>query len=250
MLFPDQLGPARIPGFSHVPQFSKFFRSNEVVSVEDDGVVRKEIGPNGVFVHYANGYSAGIPNARAPSFQAGPYSNDVPTHHARVLAYFKSAGLPADQVGSTSVNTWMREGGPMQEMTPQGPVAKAVVAYRELIGHVSIISRVVEGVRVADSFAWAMFNKNDEVVAEQVWWPELRDGLVAEVKAFKSALGPSFRAKLPVELAQTQGELVIHHANPTGEKWYSTVSYDVNQGQEMRHFDASGAQVSFNSPLG
>lgn len=96
---------------------------------------------------------------------------------------------------------------------------------------------------VVDSFAWATFNRNGEVAYEQVWWPELRPGLVAEARAFQAALRVAdFRNSLTG--SDGDGQLAIHHATPTGERWYSTVSFDVpRKGAEPKHFGVDGKEI-------
>lgn len=246
MLFPDVDGNAPIAGYRHQANRSKFSRGVGALVIDNSTTyVRREIGSNGVFVEYDNGYSAGIPNGNSVSFSVGPYASSGAAHSARVLEYFKTAGLPEAQISGTAINTWMSEGGPTVESSESGkrlPLAGA--QERRLIGYVTIVQRAVDGVPVGDSFAWAMLNKDEEAIYEQVWWPDLRMSISAEIAAFKDRLAePGFREQLVK--GDGEGRLVVHHATPTGERWYSSVTYDVllKGDPETHHFDVTGKEV-------
>lgn len=107
--FPDAADGNRIPGHRHTAAYSKFNRGSGVAVDQSTVDVRREIGANGMFIEYTNGYSAGIPNGNAESYALGPYSTDSAVHSQHVLQYFLGAGLPADQVAGTAINTWMRK---------------------------------------------------------------------------------------------------------------------------------------------
>jgi hypothetical protein len=250
MLFSDAEAGTWIPGYHHSAANSRFSRGDDLLVLDEPAEhMRREVGSNGHFVEYANGYSAGIPNGDAESYAVGPYSLDSGAHSQRVLHYFKGAGLPVDQIGGVGINTWMSEGGrvPLSDRE-----TGALPELRKLIGYVTVVQRVVLGVPVEDSFAWAMFNKNDDVVYEQVWWPELRGSIIADIVAFQARLKDGgFVGRLLRE--DGEGRLVVHHATPTGERWYSQVTYDVwRKGDaQVRSFDVSGNEtqlVAWSSP--
>jgi hypothetical protein len=244
----DQTPSDLTRGYRHTIAKSKFHLGTGPFIVEDDGMIRKTRGEHGIFIEYSNGYSSGIPNARSGILNAAPYSQDSTAHTAHVLGYFKEAGLPQDQILRADIMTMMEEGGRMEEITPEGARVKAEPDYRKFHGFMTVLNRVVMGIPVPDSFAYAVFNADDRVTSETVWWPDLRATLIPEIEAFKRlAADPSYVASLPADVAKLPGALAIHHATPTGEHWYASVTYDVYRpsGLAVRHFDVAGKEVRF-----
>jgi len=188
-----------------------------------------------------------IPNANAPSAQAKPFSQSAEHHHSHVVHYFQTSGLPIEQRGDVQVVTLM---------TQAGRVADAQLGHYPrptLIGYTSVIGRVLSGIPVADSHAWARFNERDEVVAEEVWWPELPKDLISEVDRFKTILRDSlaeYRNRLPQDIDGSLGSLAIHHPMPTGAEWYVKVTFDVIAHKTVRKsFDIHGQPVDLTPPM-
>lgn len=172
-------------------------------------------------MEWKNGFSTGIAHARSPAKSAAPLSDRSAAHTARVLEYFKARGLPPDQIGAPAVTTLMRRTG----------TTSGTELSRTLVGFTTVLPRLLDGVVVADSHAWARFNKDDSVVAEEVWWPALPGTVRDEVAAFREVLSDqtsaaAFKQRLPPELRALDGSLRVHHALPSGEHWYLEVTLD------------------------
>lgn len=230
-----------VPGFEHAFTKSKFAPGLGARQVTTkDGAERIE-GPSGAFVRFPNGFSAARPNRNSPLMNVAPLSADDAVHTARVLAYFNAAGLPQSQVGPTHVNTLMESGG----MEGHGE------SYRKHVGYVTVIDRVIDGVRVAGSHAWAQFNADDAVVAEEVWWPDLPGSVKNDIATAKETLSvpekaASFRARLPAADRDTEAEVVVHHAAPIGAGWSVSVSIDLQKRGDSapRSYDVTGNPVN------
>lgn len=247
ILFPDDLGDEqRIAGYSHAPEKSRFARGEGEVRLEERSTARKETSSNGVFAQMLNGFSLGVPDADAQSWNPGPFSSDADAHTERVVSYFLESGLPKEQMGGTTINTWIAQGGPTTITTPDGQrIAAQVNEQRVFLGYVSKLERQVAGVSVEDSFAWALLNAKSEAVWEEVWWPELRGTLLTDIERFKERTHDS---EWLAGLGQRgDGHLAIHHATPMGEKWYSVVTYDVVGGPEVVHFDVDGRRLMLSA---
>lgn len=237
VLSAGDLSADKIPGYRHTFANSRF-AVGATAAVEDKGGVRRYTGEDGVFLEWTNGFAHGIPNATASSKAAAPLSYDSATHSARTLAYFKAGGLPQDQIGDVAITTLIKQ---------TGEVATGKQLSRELLGYTTVIHRKIDEVLVAESVAWARFNINDDVVAEQVWWPELPPSLHDEISQFKAVLADpaqevALRSKLPPAVAGKSGALAVHHARPVGQAWYLGVTLDITAGSRTFSFDRFGAE--------
>jgi len=185
-----------IPGYRHERGGTGMRIGGSPSITKTPGVV-KYVGPDAAFIAWDNGFSMGATNAHSPIFSAGPYSNNGREHNARVVAYFSS--IPAVQVERVRSSAIIGRTGAVSS-TSNSPTF--------LRGYGSIISRQVSGVSVHGSYAWATFNKNDDVIAEQVWWPPLPSALYAEIDHFRDKLATSraaFLASLPPDVQDLQG---------------------------------------------
>jgi len=190
--------------------------------------------------------SGGVPFA--------PYTGGMPAHEALVQAYFTGAGLPADQVGPLRTNVTARGSGPGD--TP--PVMPTTFGFS------SIVTRSVNGFRVAESRAWARLDVSGAVVAESVYWPQLDASVIADASTLSNtlaspSLAAAYFASLPVssDIAST-GSVIIHHSSEFVETAFQDVAcYDVwfgppVQGEGVgwtRHFDKTGAEVRLPQEL-
>lgn len=248
-LSPGVLGADRIPGYRHLFNTSKFKMgpTGQTPNVMNNGVYTRYTGPEGAYLEWPNGFAGGVPNANAPATQAEPYSTDDAAHTTLVLTYFKDRGIPQNQLAPPSISTQIQA----LSHTSDGKEIE-----RKLIGYTTILHRTVDGFPVPESHAWARFNRNLEVVSEQVWWPELPGDLLVAANAFRAKLAdPSaaveYKAKLPVTLRDKAGTVTIHHATPVGEFWHAEVSYDIQDKFDIKNFDINGNQlriVSWNTP--
>jgi hypothetical protein len=189
------------------------------------------------------GATIALCNADSPALKVAPLSTDPAVHQARVLRYFTEAGLPTDQIGDVG-NSPLIEGG-----APIDP--KAGSPYRTFRGYATIISRQIQGFRVPESHAWARFNANDEVVAEEVFYPDLPASVVSEAVALRDmlnnvALNARFAAKVPADVAGRKHEVAIHHS-PHFRNGPAFASVDFAppfaSSLGVRHFDRNGQEV-------
>lgn len=231
---------AAIAGFRHDRAASRLAFGTSTPSTVATPTVTKLVGPEGTLVEWSNGFTMGAAHSRAASKKRGPLTTDSAAHNARVLRYF--AALPADQIARVDAHARMRR---------TGSVGTNVVD-RTLHGFTSVITRMVDGVPVDGSYATAMFNVDDAVVAEQVWWPVLPSSLLDDIAVLKGILMgggrfAAYRALLPKDVAGEKGEIRLHHAGPLGAAWYAVVTFDVavtsNGAASTRSFDATGAEV-------
>lgn len=247
LAFAGNFSSGDVPGFRHVYTKTKFPLGAPLVSVGPIGQSTRYIGAQGVFVEWQNGFSVAFANAVAPVNVAEPLTVHSEQHTARVVDYFRVSGLPQDQLGPPALSTTILQTGTTagQELS------------RKFVGFTSILSRVFDGVAVVDSYAWAQFNINDDVVREQVWWPALPAPVRDEIAAFRAMLADSvaaaaFRARLPPGVAGLEGRLAIHHSVPIGVPWYVAVTMDFSpRGPAgVVSIDRGGAQRSFGVPAG
>jgi hypothetical protein len=234
-----------VAGYSHAFERSLFKPGNGQVAMSDAGY-SKLVGANGVFaVDQVTGAVLALPNAGAPSTRRPPFAGSGAEHNAKVKAYFVAGGLPADQIAGVQTHAMM-EGGidAAGNRTPD-----------TLIGYYSVLSRAISGIPVAESYAWARFNVDGEVVDEAVHWPALPASAVAEAKALSVIVGdlPSVAA-LAAKIEQanpgfgnTEGRVIIHH-NLSVDRGgpFSVATYDSTppNGRSTLHFDRNGARVA------
>jgi hypothetical protein len=233
-------------GFKHMANNSRFSLGANPSPKLEFGL-SKLVGSDGVFATVPEtGWVLAIPNAHAPSRLADPLTRSPEVHNKAVVDYFVGAGLPANQVGTVNAHASVQGSG-------SGPLA-GPLPNGEFAGYTSVITRVVAGVPVPDSFAWARFNINGVVVEEQVYWPTVPNNVVQEAKALVAMLADptrnaAFARKLPANLVL--GQVVIRHsAGSYRAAFESVASYDVTQPGQMgrvRHFDRNAAEFAMVS---
>jgi len=209
----------------------------------------KVAGAQGVFaVDDVTGAAWGVMNADAPALKVPAFSNVAGEHTEIAMRYFLEAGLPKDQVGGAHVTTLMRGGG--------AKAAGASGMQVQFVGYSTVLERVVAGVPVADSFAWASFNQKKETTAEAVYWPAITAAVVADARELWAKLSDperekAFRASLKVQgLGDSPGKVVIRHSNATDRgRFVAFASYDVlvtpppGKGRgRILHFDSRGEE--------
>jgi hypothetical protein len=204
----------------------------------------KVIGDEGVFAaDLITGFTRGNPNGDAPASRVAALSRDPEVHNARVLRYFAEAGLPGAEVRGAHVTTMMKGAHRASEPAPAP----------EFVAYTSIVDRAVEGITVAESFAWARFNRDDDVMAEAVYWPRIPGAVIDDAKALRAIdadpeARARYRARIGVEDAPAQ--IRIHHTNGAARSgWLAFASYDVSvkpaagvrgRSDVQRHFDVDG----------
>jgi hypothetical protein len=231
---------ASVPGFAHTLATTAF-SVGATSAQRDEFGMHKVIGDQGVFATRKTGLTTALANADAQVRQAPPFP-DAMSHDAKVRDYFVKAGIPTDQIAS--VANYETVGAPAD---PKGGIGQGSVVAR-----FTMITRQIQGIPVADSFAWAELNANGEVVEEQAYWPAIPTSVVQSARALASSVAnvstkTSFEALLPPH-RDTKG-VVIHHS--PGE-WDGTpvagAFYDVVASRESfaatLHADATGSIVT------
>jgi len=244
---PSSSAAVTIPGYQHQLQNSRFNPGSPSAAVTESGF-NKIVGPTGTFAtNVINGTVIALSNAGSPAMLAAPLGSGE-THNAAVRSYFVNAGLPDGQIGNVDLHPMMKGG-------------KTKTGTRlpdSLVGYYSVLSREINRAPVAESFAWARFDANGDVVAESVYWPPLPGSVTADVAAFNAlvsdagslaTLTATIEASNP-GYGSVPGRVVIHHADSTYRgQGVAVVTYDSLKARdslgmrEVRHFDVSGARV-------
>jgi hypothetical protein len=236
-------GPGDAAGFVHVFANSRFHLTSQ--NARQESSVAKVVGDDGVFAtNKVTGASRALRNADSPVLKRPPLTQSADAHNARVLAYFKAAGLPQDQIREAHVLTHMISSGPSSEphVTPT------------FAGYATVITRQINGIPVPDSFAAARFNADDEVVEEWVYWPTIPSRAIADASAIATALvgGSGLRSRLPARFRTAPAIAAIRHTDFADESGFQAfgsldVRYekDVNGGYRggTRNFDINGSEV-------
>ena len=227
---------AEVPGYRHNFSASHFHIGANVVTISD-GTINKMVGSEGVFATLiSTGAVDAVPNATSSAMSVGPLSADPDAHSAAVQAYFVGAGLPADQLGTLLIRSYMQGNAPRSD--PYSPP--------QFVGYATSIQRVVSGYLVLGSQAMARINANNEVVDESVYWPPIPSVVVSDAVQLSAILndptnGPLYTGSLP---AGTPMGVRIHHS---GAHWYggfsAYASYDLRVGSQVLNFDSTGNQV-------
>jgi hypothetical protein len=163
----------------------------------------------------------GILDADAP---IGPYILDEMLHGQLVKKYFIEAGIPAEQIRDVSATYEVIGGGPMGTKPITTPV--------KLHSINSILTRILNGIPVVESLAWAKMTTSGQVDSECVFWPDIDTSVVEHAVAFAKQIADpdahaAYLAKLPGRVVQDIG-VVIHHSDPSVHASpIAQVSYDV-----------------------
>ena len=235
---------ATVPGYTHALSRSRFAIGGNQSGKSEFGL-QKTIGDYGVFATLpATGWTMGIPNGDAPTRSVAPLSASADVHNQAVKDYFLGAGLPASQIGSVTAHASVY--GTKGPQDASGPTPLKFANYS------SVLSRSIEGIPIAESFAWAIINANNDVVEEAVYWPDVSQAAVDAGKALQSVLsdpakGPAFLQALPKSFPA--GQVVVHHTPCVGGASEAVATYDVlDRGSigmaRQRHFSSSGQEVT------
>ena len=235
-----------IQGYAHALPASKFRPGPAPAQVSEFGF-QKTVGAFGVFATRKSGWAVGLPNADAPAVQRPPLVTSGEAHDKRVLSYFLAAGLPSSQVQRVNAHATVSQSGATETLHDLQAASPTLEWYS------SVISRAIQGIPVAESFAIARFNADDEVVSETVIWPAIPASVVADAVALRTriqdqAQGAEFRGKLPPSLAGEQATVVIHHTPaPHDGAFVARASYDTFAASGMRRlrqFDSAGSELA------
>lgn len=243
---PSPVAPSgmRLRGYRHMAPCSRMKIGD---GVRQDQIFEFEriVGSEGVLAYGKHGVTLGVPNAGAPSTRAERFPGTADDHTARVLRYFvEECGLPSDQVGETHITALMRS---------EGSVLDKAAGKQEtpvLVGYTTVIDRAVAGVSVRGSYAWARFNKNDEVVAEEVYWPEIPDTLLDSASSAQRALQAQparaqLAQRLPPALQNAPFEVVIHHSPHFQDTFEAVVAVEAPGSASAQRFNLDGTEFRF-----
>jgi hypothetical protein len=199
--------PEIVKGYRHDPSVSRFKLGPGIYS-ESTAIGSRYVGSKGAILITTTGATIAVPNADSGVEAAGPLSTDPAVHTAAVLAYFGAAGLPPAQIAGTRISTFM---------AATGSTSDQVAPIPKLVGYSTVIDRQVGGVRISGSYAWARLNANGDVMAEEVYWPDLPAAVVSEAAQMQMAMGTAanksaLMAKLPARWALAENQVVIRHS--------------------------------------
>jgi len=230
---------AQLPGYVHSLSRSRFRIGNNAVLELNSTKLQRWRGTLGAFgVDPSTGLAMGVLDASSPT---GPYITDEPTHRAAVQSYFVGAGLPANQMGDILAD-YQNSGS-----LPSSP-ASSPPQFDSIN---SVLTRVVNGIRIVESFAWAKMTTAGDVDMEAVFWPPVDMTVVNAATSLASSMQnaayhTTFLTNLPGTVYK-DGGVVIHHTNsaiqsaPTAYVAYDVV-LDASTTATMRHFNANGAE--------
>jgi hypothetical protein len=158
-----------------------------------------------------------------------------------VRDYFVEGGLPKEQIAGISVTTVMEAHGSTSDTKRE----------HRLVGYNSILRRAIDGIPVRGSIAWARFNADDDVVAEELYWPEIPRRLVNEAQALEAARADGrAAARLPVKLRERHVSVAIWHSSYLDREFRADAGYVV-KGESNEHdrlFDVEGREISVPEP--
>ncbi len=167
----------------------------------------KVLGDEGTLaIDQVNGSTYGVPTATAQVQKRGPYGKTPADHDAFVRAYFVKCGIPVEQIGASQGRTLIEVTGRSDEQERTVP---------KVTGYYTVLQRVVEGIPVMDSFAWARVNVAGDIVEEAVYWPAISADVVGSLHRLREATSDR---KLQHELAErvaaksSSARLAIHHS--------------------------------------
>lgn len=193
----DDNGPTLsqpIPGFVMTFKKTKCRLGGDVTfHIVQGGVFNMWSGTSGQF-EFAPGTQQSFCTVSPPPGSAGR-GPDVKAEVEDVEAYFIAAGMPRSQIGSVDSTYSNDDNG---------------AAFSN-----AVISRVVDGVQVADSHAWAGL-VNGKSLGELVYWPELPASVSQDLAELRATLADprslaAFQAKLPSGILT--GSIVVHHTS-------------------------------------
>jgi hypothetical protein len=225
--------------FRHLRSASRFNVGKDAREVREAGFT-KTVGSEGVFAtHDTTGAVYSVPNATASAARARPLS-DPKAHTEQVLAYFKGSGVPQDEIGGTHITTAMAAEGTAGEAPHQ--------VKPRLVGYYTHLDRVIDGIPVVGSMAWARLSDAGEVVEESVYWPAISSNTVAGARALAAiAADPAKEASLrsaitrnAPDAAGLKGRVIIKHTpGHESPEFVEAAVYDV----EITNIGGKGATV-------
>jgi hypothetical protein len=186
------------------------------------------VGSDGSILLLSSGAETGAVNPSAPELQLPDWSADTAALQAHVHAYFVDMGIEPCQIADRGISA----GGD---------------------GRTVNLDRVIDGIRVQDSNAFARFVSSDETTSEGLYWPTIPAEVVSAARAFKNELMDpqklaAYKAKLPPEAQGGDGQIVIRHSTDVSDKPFRAgVEYFVYEpGPTYAGFDMNGIDTTLN----
>jgi hypothetical protein len=139
-------------------------------------------------------------------------------------------------------------------MMAQGTAAQALAPSGALRFYNAVIPRYLQGVLVPESHAWARFNANDDVTAEEVYWPAVPASALTEALGLQALLAKpgvtaSFRAKMRADAQQLPIHVCIHHTEHFAWNRPFEVFVSADVGEHLFAPSLDGSTVYFvNDP--
>ena len=227
-----------VRGYAHTVEASRFRIGDHPFLEVDAAKLQRWRGANGAFARDpSNGWTMALLDANAPT---GEYELDEARHQAAVRAYFVSAGIPEDQIADVKATYEATGGGSQDDMTSRPVRLKSIN---------SILVRSIQGIPVAESYAWAKMTTGGEVDMESVFWPEIDQAVVDKAVALAARLNDerehaAFKTRLRRPVFNVGGVMIHHSDSSIHETPKAYVSYDATVDSAgsaaMHHFDEYG----------
>lgn len=231
-----------------------------------EGNYERIIGEKGVFMKdMVTGATLLVPNA----VSTGPKSmetlkaempklltDDPEKHNAEVKSYLIDAGIPSHEVSETYITATMGGGEVKKGIQP---------AESKLLWYTTHLKRVLNGIPVEGSYAFATLDAEGNSFSEGVYWPSIPAPVVRKAIALKNKLSSAveeqqFRGKvkdiLPNDSKVEAGEVRIvhtgagHHGQFEVKAVYSLVARNPNGGKaQIIRLDESGIHTMMGDEI-
>lgn len=246
-------------GYQHGADRSNFAVGAHAHRTLEHGYL-KHVGSEGTFaIDRVNGSAYGVPKASAHSQHLGPYGKSPNDHNAFVRAYFVKSGIPVEQIGAVKGRTLLEATGTADEKERATP---------KVTGYYTVLERTVDGIPVADSFAWARVNAEGQIVEEAVYWPAIAGAVIAKARQLREVRDdPKRRHELATRISAdaSSAQIVIRHSSASSDEPFEgfasvdllvkvmapgteqSPNYDkttlMPQTAYVRHFDIDGKEL-------
>jgi hypothetical protein len=234
-------------GYQHVVARSRLALGAGVKTYTAAGYDKVE-GADGIFAtNPLNGAAFGMSHPAAPSLQVAQVGTDT-DHNQQVRDYFTNAGIPTSQIAGVHATY----AGSASGTGTGAPKVSSLVIFS------SHLTRVVDGIDVVDSLAWARMNQQGTVTRETVFWPPVPTSVVDQARAMKAVLvanGPEMdkiRAAMPQKL-QAPIRLVIRHSSAfidDSPRFFAVYeALEDAPGATWQHYDQNGKEMHLPQEL-
>jgi hypothetical protein len=244
-------------GYQHGADRSRFSVGAGSLRATEHGYFKLTGAEGTLALDQFNGSVYGVPKAASSAQKLPPLGKAPAEHDAFVLDYFRKSGVPADQIGAVQSRM-------LVEVTGRSDEKERAVPH--VTGYYSVLQRVVEGIPVADSFAWARANAEGKIVEEGVYWPALSRETLAQARQLRAAWSDEKRRNALAERIHGQdprAHVAIRHSSASshdpfeaiacvdvyvnvatpGDESQAKSSAAQSQVAYIRHFDIGGAEL-------